>query len=103
VSITASVYAKARSEIVALFGWNAASLSPDQTLRIDCAVALRIGLDDLQGRVMRGDGESVDMAKMLTISQALAGILPPAVLATPSPYASALPAWSANWSKWKAG
>jgi hypothetical protein len=78
-----AIYAKVRGEIVALFGWNAESLSPDQTLRVDCAVAMRIGLDDLQGRVMRGESESVDMAKMLTISEALARILPPAVLATP--------------------
>jgi hypothetical protein len=63
MSITPSVYAKARSEIIALFGWNADSLSPDQTLRIDCAVALRLALDDLQGRVVRG--ESIDTAKML--------------------------------------
>jgi hypothetical protein len=81
MSMAPGVYAKVRGEIVALFGWNAESLSPEQTLRIDCAVAMRIGLDDLQGRVMRG--ESVDMAKMLTISEALARILPPTVLATP--------------------
>jgi hypothetical protein len=83
MSITPSGYTKARAEIIALFGWNADSLTPDQTLRVDCAVALRIGLDDLQGRVMRGESESVDMAKMLVISEALARILPPAVLAAP--------------------
>jgi hypothetical protein len=83
MSVTPQVYAKVKGEIVALFGWNADSLSPEQTLRIDCAVAMRIGLDDLQGRVMRGDGESVDMAKMLTISEALARILPPSALASP--------------------
>jgi hypothetical protein len=77
MSITPNVYSKVRGEIVTLFGWNADSLTPDQVLRIDCAVALRIGLDDLQGRVMRGDGESVDMAKMLTASEALSRLLPP--------------------------
>jgi hypothetical protein len=83
MSITPSVYAKARSEIIALFGWNAESLTPDQTLRMDCAVALRLALDDLQGRVVRG--ESIDVSRMLTASEALARLLPPAVLATPPP------------------
>jgi hypothetical protein len=81
MSVTPQVYAKARAEIVLLFGLNADSLSPDQTLRIDCAVALRLALDDLQGRVVRG--ESVDVGRMLTASEALARLLPPAVLATP--------------------
>ena len=81
MSVTATVYAKARAEIIALFGWDADSLAPDQMLRLDCAVALRLALDDLQGRVIRG--ESIDMARMLTASEALARLLPPAVLATP--------------------
>jgi len=45
MSITPNVYAKARSEIIALFGWNTDSLSPEQSLRLDCAVALRLALD----------------------------------------------------------
>jgi hypothetical protein len=81
MSITPSGYVKARAEIVALFGWSADSLSPDQTLRLDCAVALRLALDDLQGRIVRG--ESADVARMLTASEALARLLPPAVLASP--------------------
>jgi hypothetical protein len=81
MSVTATVYAKARAEIIALFGWDADSLAPDQMLRLDCAVALRLALDDLQGRVIRG--ESIDMGRMLTASEALARLLPPAVLATP--------------------
>ena len=81
MTVTPNVYAKARSEIIALFGWNADSLSPDQTLRVDCAVALRLALDDLQGRIVRG--ESADVSRMLTASEALARLLPPTVLATP--------------------
>jgi hypothetical protein len=81
VSITASVYAKARSEILALFGWNGDSLTPEQTLRLDCAVALRLALDDLQGRICRG--ELIDVTRMLTASEALARLLPATVLATP--------------------
>jgi hypothetical protein len=83
MSVTASVYAKARHEIIALFGWNADGLSPDQMLRLDCAVALRLALDDLQGRLIRG--ESIDMNRMLTASEALSRLLPPAVLAAPPP------------------
>jgi hypothetical protein len=83
MSITANVYAKARSEIIALFSWNADSLSPDQSLRLDCAVALRLALDDLQGRIVRG--ESIDVARMLTAAEALGRILPPTVLASPPP------------------
>ena len=81
MSITSGVYAKARAEIIALFGWNADSLSPDQTLRLDCATALRLALDDLQGRICRG--ESIDVARMLTASEALARLLPASALATP--------------------
>jgi hypothetical protein len=83
MGITPQIYAKARSEIIALFRWDADILSPDQMLRLDCAVALRLALDDLQGRVIRG--ESIDMARMLTASEALARLLPPAVLASPPP------------------
>jgi hypothetical protein len=79
--MTPQVYAKARTEVIALFGWSAATLSPDQVLRVDCAVALRLALDDLQGRVIRG--ESIDMNRMLTASEALSHLLPPAVLASP--------------------
>ena len=82
-SVTAAAYAKARSEIATLFGWNAGVLSPDQVLRLDCAVALRLALDDLQGRLIRG--EPIDMNRMLTASEALAKLLPPAVLAAPPP------------------
>jgi hypothetical protein len=83
MSITPTVYAKARSEVLGLFGWNADSLSPDQMLRVDCAVALRLALDDLQGRIVRG--ESIDVNRMLTAAEALGRLLPPAVLASPPP------------------
>jgi len=87
MSITPNVYAKARSEIIALFGWSADSLSPDQSLRLDCAVALRLALDDLQGRIVRG--ESIDVNRMLVAAEALGRILPPAALASPPPPADA--------------
>jgi hypothetical protein len=79
--VTPQVYAKARAEVLGLFGWGADTLSPDQMLRLDCATALRLALDDLQGRVIRG--EAIDMNRMLTASEALSRLLPPAVLAAP--------------------
>jgi hypothetical protein len=87
MSAMSDVYSKARREIIALFRWDADKLSPDQTLRLDCAVALRLALDDLQGRVVRG--ESIDVAKMLTAADALSRLLPPAALAAPPEDANA--------------
>jgi hypothetical protein len=81
MSVTAAGYAKARSEITALFGWDASAMSPEQVLRVDCATALRLGLDMMQGRLIRG--ETVDMVKMLTASEALAKLLPSTVLSAP--------------------
>jgi hypothetical protein len=83
MSAMSDTYARVRAEIVALFGWDADKLSSDQKLRLDCAVALRLALDDLQGRVVRG--ESVDVAKMLAAADALSRFLPAAVLAEPPP------------------
>jgi hypothetical protein len=93
-------YAKARSEIIALFGWNAESLTPDQTLRLDCAVALRLALDDLQGRIVRG--ESIDVGRMLTSAEALAKLLPATVLASPPPAANAPDARQILWENYVA-
>jgi hypothetical protein len=84
--MTPEIYKKARAEVIALFGWTADCLTPDQTLRLDCAVALRLALDDLQGRVIRG--EAIDMGRMLTASEALSRLLPSAVLAAPPPEAA---------------
>jgi hypothetical protein len=66
-----------------LLNYDLACLTPDQSLRLDCAVALRLALDDLQGRIVRG--ESIDVNRMLTASEALSRLLPPAVLASPPP------------------
>jgi hypothetical protein len=74
-------YAQARSETAELLNYDLACLTPDQSLRLDCAVALRLALDDLQGRVVRG--ESIDVARMLTASEALSRLLPPSALAKP--------------------
>jgi hypothetical protein len=42
-----------------------------------------LALDDLQGRIVRG--ESIDVNRMLTAAAALGQLLPPAVLASPPP------------------
>src|ERR1700730_7036744 len=56
-----NLYAKARSETAELLNFHLACPTPDQSLRLDCAVALRLALDDLQGRVVRG--ESIDVSR----------------------------------------
>jgi hypothetical protein len=78
-----SHYGKAQRETAELLGYDLARLTPDQSLRLDCAVALRLALDDLQGRIVRG--ESIDVNRMLTAAEALGRILPPTVLASPLP------------------
>jgi hypothetical protein len=83
MTATPNVYAKARSETAELLNYDLACLTPDQSLRLDCAVALRLALDDLQGRIVRG--ESIDVNRMLTAAEALAKLLPAAVLASPPP------------------
>jgi hypothetical protein len=74
-------YAKARRETAELLGYDLERLTAEQALRLDTAAALRLALDHLQGAVVRG--ESIDITKMLTASEALARLLPPTVLATP--------------------
>jgi hypothetical protein len=83
VSDLRTTYERARGEVAAMFNYNLAELTPEQALRVDTATALRLALDDLQGRIVRG--ESVDIAKMLTASEALAKLLPATVLAAPPP------------------
>ena len=78
-----NVYAKARAETAELFGFDPNNLTTEQSTRVDVVCALRIGIDDLQGKIVRG--ESVDVAKLLSASEALAKLLPAAVLATPPP------------------
>jgi hypothetical protein len=83
MTIAPNFYAKARSETAELLHYDLARLSPDQMLRLDCATALRLAIDDLQGRICRG--ETADVTKLLTISEALARILPASVMAEPPP------------------
>jgi hypothetical protein len=81
MSALQNLYQKARAETAKILGYKLARLTPEQTMRLDCVVALRLALDDMQGRIVRG--ETVDVAKMLTASEALAKLLPPQVLASP--------------------
>jgi hypothetical protein len=76
-----TLYEKARRETAALLGYKLERLTPEQTTRLDLATALRIGIDDMQGKIVRG--KSIDVSKMLAASEALARILPPEVLASP--------------------
>lgn len=78
-----AIYAKARSETAELFGFDPNNLTAEQSMRVDVVCALRIGIDDMQGKIVRG--ESVDVTKLLSASEALAKLLPASVLAEPPP------------------
>jgi hypothetical protein len=80
-----TVYAKARSETAKLLGYgdNIDGLTPEQSTRLDIACALRVALDDQAAKVLRG--ESADVSKLLSASEALSRLLPAAVLAEPPP------------------
>jgi len=74
-----SFYQKVRRETARLLGYEGTdNLSADQPTRLDLATALRLGLDDMQARLVRG--ESVDVSKMLAATQELSRLLP-----TPEP------------------
>jgi hypothetical protein len=78
-----TVYAKARAETAKLLGYgdDLDGLTAEQSTRLDIACALRIALDDQAAKLLRG--ESADVAKLLSASEALGRLLPPAVLASP--------------------
>jgi len=74
-----SFYQKVRRETARLLGYEGTdNLPADQATRLDLATALRLGLDDMQARLLRG--ESVDVSKMLAATQELSRLLP-----TPAP------------------
>jgi hypothetical protein len=80
-----TVYAKARAETAKLLGYgdDLETLTPEQSTRLDIACALRIALDDSAAKLLRG--ESSDVSKLLSASEALAKLLPATVLASPPP------------------
>jgi hypothetical protein len=78
-----TVYAKARAETAKLLGHgdNLEQLTAEQSTRLDIACALRIALDDSAAKLLRG--ETSDVSKLLSASEALSRLLPAAVLASP--------------------
>jgi hypothetical protein len=74
MSITPSVYAKARSEVASMLGYDLDNLSAEQATRVDIATALRVLLDNQTGKLLRG--ESLDARELLMASDALSKILP---------------------------
>jgi len=99
VTITPQVYERVRSELIAIFNWRADSLTPEQVLRLDNAVPMRWWLNDQHARIMRG--EPVDMARVLTVSEAFARLLPPAVLASPPPSADRVDPRETMWKTYQ--
>jgi hypothetical protein len=80
-----TVYQKARIETCRLLGYgdDIDALSAERSTRLDLAVALRMALDDQAAKLLRG--ESTDVSKLLSASEALAKLLPATVLAEPPP------------------
>jgi hypothetical protein len=75
MSGTPNFYAKVRAEVLGLLGWKSDdSLSPDAVMKVDLCVSLRLAVDDMNGRLARG--ESVDVSKLLSCADALARYLP---------------------------
>jgi hypothetical protein len=79
----ATTYAKLRTETAAMLGFGEVTLTAAQAMKVDLVTALRLGLDDLSGRLAAG--ERVDLGKLLEASEALLQFLPANVAAPPSP------------------
>src|SRR5258708_40240618 len=75
MSAAPPVYAQARAETAAMLGYDLASLTAEQATRLDVAAALRLAVDDQSGKLARG--ETADVTKLLSASEALARLLPP--------------------------
>jgi hypothetical protein len=76
-----NLYQKARTDVAIMLGYDLDALTPEQSMRVDVASALRVLLDTQTGRLLRG--ESLDAREMLMASEALSRILPPSALASP--------------------
>jgi hypothetical protein len=69
-------YARARAETLALLGWTPTdNLSADQVMRLEVCTSLRLAVDDMNGKLARG--EQTDVTKLLAAADALARYLPP--------------------------
>ena len=75
-SDVASFYKHLRASTVALLGYDAdKQLSPAEQIRVDRAIALRLVIDDAQGKQMRG-GETIDIKAFVEASVALERMVP---------------------------
>jgi hypothetical protein len=84
MSAAPPVYAQARAETAAMLGYDLANLTAEQATRLDVAAALRLAVDDQSGKLARG--ETADVTRLLSASEALAKLLPP--LREPPPAAN---------------
>ena len=75
MSAAPPVYAQARAETAAMLGYDLANLTAEQATRLDVAAALRLAVDDQSGKLARG--ETADVTRLLSASEALAKLLPP--------------------------
>jgi hypothetical protein len=93
----ASVYSRARSDVATMLGYDLAALSAEQATRLDIATALRLAVDDQSGKLARG--ETADVTRLLSASEALAKLLPP--LREPPPAADGPSPQEIMWRTYK--
>src|SRR5947209_6464684 len=87
-------YAKARAETLGLLGWKSDDgLTPDQVMRLDLCTSLRLAIDDMNGRLARG--EPADVTKLLAANDALERYLPARNL--PPPQREGDPSLGSGW------
>jgi hypothetical protein len=68
-------YQKTRRECASLLRYeDPDNLSGEQATRLDCVIALRLVVDDMQSKLLRG--ETVDVSKLLAATQELSRLLP---------------------------
>jgi hypothetical protein len=77
VSDGAELYRKLRLETISLLNLDAANLTVAQSTKVDLVASLRLALDGLTAKQLAG--ESIDLGKLLSASEALERLLPKAV------------------------
>jgi hypothetical protein len=70
----ALLYKRLRAETAQLLGYDAASLTTAQSVKVELVASLRLGIDGLAARQLRG--ETIDLTKLLSASEALERLLP---------------------------
>jgi hypothetical protein len=74
VNDDATLYRKLRAETIGLLGLDPAALTTAQGVKVDLVSSLRLALDALTARQLKG--ETIDLTKLLSAAEALERLLP---------------------------